>query len=111
MCLNDYLDRLDWRNVLSFIVYGAEVENEEETTMIKSKSNLSKRISDCEKKCSKDIIEFANSIHQYQQKELSETIIDELSEQLIVDYGKSEDAYLELGLKIGFLLTIQLLYL
>lgn len=107
MCFNNYLDRLNWKNVLSFIVYGAEVEDEEETTMIKS--NLLKRISDYEKKCGKDITEFANSI--LQQKELSETIIDELSEQLITDYGKSEDIYLELGLKIGFLLAIQLWHL
>ena len=55
------------------------------------------------------ITEFANSI--FQQKELSQTIIDELSEQLIIDYGKSEDIYLELGLKIGFLLAIQLWHL
>lgn len=107
MCFNNYLDRLNWKNVLSFIVYGAEVEDEEETTMIKS--NLLKRISDYEKKCGKDITEFANSI--LQQKELSETIIDELAEQLITDYGKSEDIYLELGLKIGFLLAIQLWHL
>ena len=73
------------------------------------KSNLLKRISDYEKKCGKDITEFANSI--FQQKELSQTIIDELSEQLIIDYGKSEDIYLELGLKIGFLLAIQLWHL
>lgn len=107
MCFNNYLDRLNWKNILSFIVYGSEVEDEEETTMIKS--NLLKRISDYEKKCGKDITEFANSI--LQQKELSETIIDELAEQLITDYGKSEDIYLELGLKIGFLLAIQLWYL
>lgn len=107
MCFNNYLDRLNWKNILSFIVYGAEVEDEEETTMIKS--NLLKRISDYEKKCGKDIIKFANSI--LQQKELSETIIDELAEQLITDYGKSEDIYLELGLKIGFLLAIQLWHL
>lgn len=107
MCFNNYLDRLNWKNILSFIVYGAEVEDEEETTMIKS--NLLKRISDYEKKCGKDITEFANSI--LQQKELSETIIDELAEQLITDYGKSEDIYLELGLKIGFLLAIQLWHL
>ena len=106
MCLNNYLDRLNWKNVLSFIVYGAENEDEEETML---KSNLLKRISDYEKKCGKDITEFANSI--FQQKELSQTIIDELSEQLIIDYGKSEDIYLELGLKIGFLLTIQLWHL
>ncbi|WP_289749097.1 hypothetical protein [Thomasclavelia cocleata] len=106
MCLNNYLDRLNWKNVLSFIVYGAENEDEEETML---KSNLLKRISDYEKKCGKDITEFANSI--FQQKELSQTIIDELSEQLIIDYGKSEDIYLELGLKIGFLLAIQLWHL
>ena len=106
MCLNNYLDRLNWKNFLSFIVYGAENEDEEETML---KSNLLKRISDYEKKCGKDITEFANSI--FQQKELSQTIIDELSEQLIIDYGKSEDIYLELGLKIGFLLAIQLWHL
>lgn len=106
MCLNDYLDRLDWKNILSFIAYGAGYEEKKNSII---KSNLSERISDYEKKCSKSITEFANSIRQ--QKEVSETIIDELSEQLIVDYGKSEDAYLELGLKIGFLLAIELLYL
>lgn len=46
MCLNNYLDRLNWKNVLSFIVYGAENEDEEETML---KSNLLKRISDYEK--------------------------------------------------------------
>ena len=83
MCLNNYLDRLNWKNVLSFIVYGAENEDEEETML---KSNLLKRISDYEKKCGKDITEFANSI--FQQKELSQTIIDELSEQLIMAFIK-----------------------
>lgn len=106
MCLNDYLSRLNWEDILNFIAYGAGNEKEKNSMI---KSSLSDRVNDYEKKYSKNIIDFANAIHQ--QQELSEAIIDELSEQLIIDCGKSKDVYLELGLKIGFLLTMELLYL
>lgn len=106
MCLNDYLSRLNWEDILNFIAYGAGNEKEKNSMI---KSSLSDRINDYEKKYSKNITDFANAIHQ--QQELSEAIIDELSEQLIIAYGKSKDVYLELGLKIGFLLTMELLYM
>ena len=46
-----------------------------------------------------------------EENELSELLIDELSEDLVIDHGKLEDTFLKFGLKIGFLLASQLSYL
>ena len=96
------LNRINWENILSFIMYG--VEDEEEKIFI-MKSDLLEQINNYQQKCNEDIKKFANTI---QKRKLEE---NELSEDLVIDHGKLEDTFLKFGLKIGFLLASQLSYL
>ncbi len=104
------LNRINWENILSFIMYG--VEDEEEKIFI-MKSDLLEQINNYQQKCNEDIKKFANTIQKrkLEENELSELLIDELSEDLVIDHGKLEDTFLKFGLKIGFLLASQLSYL
>lgn len=117
MDYNEVLERINWENILSFIMCGAETELEEkekEKLLNQLNSELPEKIHLGHRQVSQDIHDFAITVIKAAgaaetAKDLSDIEIDNLSEQLFADKSNLENLYLQFGVKIGFLLTLQLL--
>lgn len=102
---DNFFERLNLQSVVSFLLYGSEYTEIIDGTTLE-------RIEKFQKEAMKGLKEFQNTVSSKNWKKLNleqcQTKLEEFSESIIVNYGKSEDIHFELGIKVGFILATQL---